>query len=229
VVREDGQFLSQRNYPKLALARALIEADGSLVLSATGRPNLHVAVPEGGERRSVTVWNDTFDAVTADQRAAEWFTDFLGTPCRLVFMDENSCRPVARKYGREGDVVSFADAAPLLLACDVSLADLNRRLAHPLEMSRFRPNVTVDGHVPWEEDDWKMIRLGDVPFEVTHRCARCVVTTIDQESGEKSSDGEPLKTLARFRRDADGVYFGQNLLPRGVGVIQLGDAVEVIG
>ena len=70
--------------------------------------------------------------------------------------------------------------------------------------------------------------MGNVEFEVTHRCARCVVTTIDQDTGEKSGDGEPLKTLATFRRDSGGVYFGQNLVPRGAGTIAIGDEVEVL-
>ena len=124
--------------------------------------------------------------------------------------------------------MSFADAVPLLLATDASLVDLNRRLARPLPMSRFRPNVTVDGDEPWEEDRWKIVRMGNVEFEITHRCARCVVTTIDQDTGEKSGEGEPLKTLATFRRDSDGVYFGQNLVPRSVGTIAVGDEVEVL-
>ena len=95
-------------------------------------------------------------------------------------------------------------------------------------MSRFRPNITVDGATPWEEDDWKRLRVGSVEFEMTHRCARCVVTTIDQDTLEKAGDGEPLKTLATFRRDSGGVYFGQNLVPRSRGVIRVGDPVEIL-
>jgi len=116
----------------------------------------------------------------------------------------------------------------LLLATEASLADLNKRMNRSLPMSRFRPNVTIDGETPWEEDQWKRICIGELEFEVTHRCARCVVTTVDQQTGVKDPDGEPLKTLATFRRDADGVYFGQNLIPRLLGTIRVGDRVSVI-
>jgi hypothetical protein len=228
VVDQSGKFLTQRSHPKLALVSASVHTDGSIELDAPGMPHLRVAIPDAGERQSVTVWDDTFEAAVGPPEAARWFSHCLGLICGLAYMDQATRRPVAPTYGQPGDVVSFADAVPLLLATDASLSDLNRRLTRPVPMLRFRPNVTVDGHEPWEEDRWKIVRMGNVEFEVTHRCARCVVTTIDQDTGEKSGEGEPLKTLATFRRDADGVYFGQNLVPRGAGTIAIGDEVEVL-
>ena len=228
VADQNGQFLSQRSHPKLALVSAAVEADGSIGLDAPGMPHLHVTVPVGKERLTVTVWDDTFEAASGGSQAARWFAHYLGFPSQLVYMDQLSHRPVAAAYGQPGDVVSFADAVPLLLATDASLVDLNRRLAQPLPMSRFRPNVTIAGSEPWEEDRWKLVRIGKVDFEVTHRCARCVMTTIDQDTCEKSGDGEPLKTLATFRRDENGVYFGQNLVPRNTGTIAIGDPFEIV-
>lgn len=228
VVDEHGQFLSQRSHARLALVSAAAQSDGSITLDAPGMPSLHVAVPAGTPRRTVTVWDDTLDAAVGDPTAGQWFSEFLGSTCQLVYMDQASLRPVAPAYGRPGDVVSFADAAPLLLATEASLADLNQRMARPLPMSRFRPNVIVAGNQPWEEDQWKLLRIGNVEFEVTHGCARCVMTTIDQDTSDASSDGEPLKTLATFRRFPDGVHFGQNLIPRTMGTISVDDAVEVI-
>ncbi len=227
VVDAAGQFLQQRVMPSMALMETVLREDGSLAVDAPGMPPLSIAVPEGQRRQSVTVWGDTLSAAEAGPEAAAWFAKYLGCDCRLVYMDQDAQRPVAAEYGQTGDVVSFADAAPLLLASDVSLADLNTRMAKPLPMSRFRPNVTVDGDVPWGEDQWKRIQIGDVEFEVTHRCARCVVTTIDQQSGVKEPGGEPLKTLATFRRDDHGIYFGQNLIPRTFGTIHFGDKVTV--
>jgi uncharacterized protein YcbX len=188
---------------------------------------LRIDVPSGADRLPATVWGDRVNAACAASSASDWLSKYFGISCRLAFMDQRAHRGVAAEYGRQGDVVSFADAMPLLLATDVSLADLNRRLKEPLCMSRFRPNVVLDGDVPWEEDGWKQLQIGEVEFEATHRCARCVVTTIDQTTGEKSSDNEPLKTLATFRRDSEGVYFGQNLVPRGSGTIRVGDDVTV--
>jgi uncharacterized protein YcbX len=226
VVDEQGQFLQQRVQPKLALVRTVPEPNGTLWVEAPGMVSLHILPPTGEDRLSATVWNDTVDAASAGAQASAWFSEYLGLPCHLAFMDDVAHRPVAPEYGAEGDQVSFADAMPLLVATDASLADLNQRMEKPLPMSRFRPNVVVDGAQPWDEDNWKRLRIGEVKFEVTHPCARCVVTTIDQQTGEKDGSGEPLKTLATFRRDSDGVYFGQNLVPRSTGTIRVGDEVE---
>ena len=228
VVDQHGQFISQRSHPKLALVTTVRLPDGAIDAAAPGMQPLRIGIPSSVERLTAVVWDDTVDAACAGSEAAAWFSEFVGVACRLAYMDQAAHRPVATQYGQDGDVVSFADAAPLLMATDASLADLNRRLRRPLPMSRFRPNVTIDGTDPWEEDRWKRLRIGNVEFEVTHRCARCVVTTIDQETGEVSADGEPLKTLATFRRDSAGVHFGENLVPRGVGTIEVGDQVVVL-
>jgi uncharacterized protein YcbX len=152
----------------------------------------------------------------------------MGVPCQLVFMDDEATRPVVPEYGKAGDVVSFADAMPLLLATRASLADLNRRLENQLPMNRFRPNIVIDGGKPWFEESWQGVRIGDVEFEVTHPCLRCAVTTIDQQDGKKSGDGEPLKTLASFRRTEAGVSFGVNLAPRSSGTLHVNDPVSVV-
>ena len=185
-------------------------------------PPLHVTVPTGKQRLAVTVWGDRVDAASAGPEAAAWFSKLLGLPCQLAFMDQIADRPVRSSHGCPGDRVSFADTMPLLLASEASLADLNRRLSQPVPMARFRPNVVVDGVQPWSEETWKRLRIGQIDFEGTHPCVRCVVTTIDQQSGEKVPDGEPLKTLATFHRSADGVCFGLNLAPRGTGTIRVG-------
>ncbi len=227
VVDADGNFLQQRVLPSMALIQTVQQCEGALWIDAPGMPRLRVAPPTGDERKLVRVWRDSLSAAVAGQEANRWLSDYLGLECQLVYMDQAALRPVSSEYGQEGDIVSFADAMPLLLATEASLADLNRRLDRAVSMSCFRPNVTIDGDEPWEEDQWKRIRVGDVEFELTHPCARCVVTTIDQQSGAKSSDGEPLRTLATFRRGPDGVYFGQNLVPRTPGTIRVGDAVTI--
>ncbi len=227
VVNQQGQFLQQRMHAKLAIVRTALPDDGGLLVNASDMEPLSVVPPVGQQRGAATVWSDTVDAADAGDEAAAWFSQFLGLPCRLMFMDKAASRPVEPQYGREGDVVSFADALPLLLTTEADLTDLNRRLERPLPMSRFRPNLVVDGDAAWADDDWKRLRVGEVEFEITHPCARCVVTTIDQETGQKSPDGEPLKTLATFRRGEKGVLFGQNLAPRSGGVIRVGDEVNV--
>lgn len=227
VVDADGSFLHQRIHPRLALVETELSADGGLKVTGPGISPLQVARPAGDQRRRVTVWQDTFTAADAGLEAARWFSDVVGVPCHLTYMDQAADRPVAADYGQPGDVVSFADALPLLVTTEASLADLNRRLGQPLPMSRFRPNLVVGGSEAWEEDQWQHVYIGETHFEVTHPCARCVVTTIDQQTAERDRDGEPLKTLATFRRRDGNVYFGQNLNTRSTGAVRVGDEVRV--
>ena len=228
VVDEGGQFLHQRIRAKLALVKTTLADGDELLLDAPGMSQLHVDRPDGSQRLDVGVWSDTVGAADAGAEAAAWFSQFVGAPCHLVFMDAAATRPVAPEDGQAGDVVSFADAMPLLLASEASLADLNVRMENPLPMNRFRPNVVIDGDEPWIEESWKRLRIGDVDFEVTHPCLRCVVTTIDQQTGQKSGDSEPLRTLTSFRQTEDGVCFGVNLVPRSRSMVSVGDPVTVL-
>lgn len=228
LVDQYGQCLHQRTQPRLATVKGDLQPDGGIAVATAGMDLIHIACPDGRLRSSVTIWSDEVNAADAGDQAAAWFTQFLGITCRLLFMDAHAIRPVAAPYGKDGDVVSFADGIPLLLASEASLADLNGRLENPLPMNRFRPNVVVDGQQPWVEEQWKRVRIGDIEFEVTHPCVRCVVTTVDQKAGEKSADREPLKTLATFHQSDDGVCFGVNMTPRGSGVIRLSDPVTVL-
>jgi uncharacterized protein YcbX len=131
-------------------------------------------------------------------------------------------------HSQTGDEVSFADAFPLLLISRAALDGLNARLAKPVSMLRFRPNLVVEGVAAHAEDGWKRIRIGEVEFDVAKACTRCVFTTVDPMRGERDPDGEPLRTLIGYRRTADGVTFGQNLIPRSAGSVRVGDAVEVL-
>ena len=175
---------------------------------------------------SVTIWEDRCNAVTADPAAAEWFTGFLGTPCRLVRMPASTVRQVDLGWAVEGDRVGFADGFPFLLISQSSLDELNRRLDEPVPMDRFRPNVVVEGGEPFAEDGWAHVTMGEVGFRVVKPCARCVITTTDQLSGERGR--EPLRTLATYRRFGNKVLFGQNLIHNGTGVVRIGDSCEVM-
>lgn len=235
LVDAEGRQLTQRQQRTLALAHAEERADGGLVCTAPGREPLTVEVPASGETITVEVWGDKVEAVPAGPAAAEWFSGYLGIECRLAHLDApEKRRPIDPDYSRPGDTVSFADGFPLLLTTASSLDALNSLIAQgdhadegPLPMNRFRPNVVVDGTAPWAEDDWQQIRIGEVVFEVAKPCSRCVVTTTDQRTAERGK--EPLRTLARHRRFGDRLVFGQNLIPRGVGTIRIGDPFEILG
>jgi hypothetical protein len=177
---------------------------------------------------TVTVWRSTLPAATATETAALWLSDILGRPCHLVFMADPASRPVDPAYAQPHDTVSFADGFPVLLASTASLDDLNTRLANPVPIGRFRPNLVVSNAVPWAEDAWRRIRIGDVVFRLPKPCTRCIVTTVDQQTGERPDPQEPLRTLATFRRGAGGVMFGQNMVPEAPGRISVGDTVHVL-
>ncbi len=111
-----------------------------------------------------------------------------------------------------------------------SLRALQQRCPASVKMEQFRPNLVVSGASAWEEDSWKVIRIGDVVFDVVKPCSRCIFTTVSPEKGQKHPAGEPLKTLQSFRtaQDNGDVDFGQNLIARNSGVIRVGDEVEIL-
>jgi len=221
VVDTEGRFVSQRAQP--ALARISQEIDGGLLrLTAHGMPVLEVQEePAVASPRPVTIWKDTVLAESTGPRAARWFSNYLGAGFELVRMPETSVRRVDPRYSDDADRVGFADGFPFLLLSEGSLDGLNRRLERPVPMDRFRPNIVVGGCDPHAEDSWSSVRIGEVSFRVVKPCARCVITTTDQLTGERSP--EPLRTLATYRRQGGGVMFGQNLIHDGPGVIRVGD------
>lgn len=120
--------------------------------------------------------------------------------------------------------LSFADGYPYLLANEASLRDLQQRCPASVSIEQFRPNLVVTGAAAWDEDSWKVIRVGEVVFDVAKPCSRCIFTTVSPERGQKHPSGEPLETLKRFRtaQDNGDVDFGQNLIARNSGVIRVG-------
>ncbi len=228
LVDKNGIFMTGRRFPMLTEFFTEI-VDNALIVRATGREDLNLPLPDFAvEQFPVRIWRDQVDAVKVCPEANAWFSEFLGSECRLVYMPDGSKRATDPIYSRVGDVVSFADAYPILLVSDASLADLNNRLDTPVSMQRFRPNLVVSGSEPYEEDNWQRIRIGTVEFDGVKNCSRCVFTTIDPETGEKHPAAEPLKTLMDYRRTGNGAFFGQNLIPRGLGNIKTGDAIEVL-
>jgi uncharacterized protein YcbX len=219
LVDADGRFVTQREEPRLATVEVAGTRDG-LVIHAEGR-RIEVPIPPAATGATeVTIWRDTVPALPTESR-------IFGL--RLVYLADPQARRVNPAYGMPADRVSFADGYPLLLASEASLADLGARMPAPLPMNRFRPSVVVAGAPPWAEDRWRRIRIGGVRFRIAKPCDRCIVTTTDQMTGARgAAAGEPLRTLATFRRRGSGVFFGQNMIPDDTGPIRLGDPVEVL-
>jgi uncharacterized protein len=226
VTDQSGGFLSQRSHPRLALVTPSIRGD-TLRVDAPGSPVLELPLhPFETVTTSVTVWDDTCPATWAGEPAARWFSEVLETDCNLVHMADRHVRPADTTFAPPGTRVSFADGFPFLLISEESLADLNRRLADPLPMNRFRPNLVVAGGEPYAEDVWKRIEIGGIGLRVVKPCGRCVVTTTDQDTGERGQ--EPLRTLATYRRRDGLVMFGQNVVHESTGRLGLGDKVQIL-
>jgi uncharacterized protein len=227
LVDADGGFLTQRRHPVLALVSLADADDGAYEVMAPGRPALRLPRewPDGQTVR-VKVWQDQVDAAAVPDELGGWFADYLGFACRLVYMAEHQHRAVPNDAAAFDDEVGFADAAPLLLTTEASLADLNSKLRTPVTMTRFRPNLVIDADSAFVEDSWRYIKVGQAELEVAWPSTRCVLTTVDPATGIKDGGGEPLKTLRSYRRSSAGVMFGQNLLPRRCGRVRVGDAVE---
>ena len=231
LVDANGKFVTGRQQPRLTLIRAQPLENG-LRLSAPDMPDIDLAAPSTGTRIESAVWGAPVNPLLADDAAHDWISAYMRAPHRLVHMDAACARPMKAKYdgryGNDDDEVSFADGFPLLLISQAALDQLNTKLAAPVPMLRFRPNLVVAGTAPHAEDQWKRIRVGAIEFDVLKPCVRCVFTTVEFERGAFDPTGEPLRTLLKYRRGAEGVTFGQNLIPRGRGIVRRGDAVEVL-
>jgi uncharacterized protein YcbX len=226
VVDLAGRFLSQREFPRLALVRPVL-LPGALSLRAPGFAELRVPLePLEGPLVPVSVWAGATEARSVGPAAAQWLSRLLGFTCRVVYMPDTVVRPVDPEYGEPGDRVSFTDGFPFLIISEASLEELNRRLARPLPMNRFRPNLVVGGCDPFEEDRWRVVRIGGLELRIVKPCARCVVTTTDQETAERGT--EPLRTLATFRNQGGKVLFGQNAIHRGTGRLEVGAPISVL-
>ena len=227
VVTPEGEFLTQREHPRLALVTPKL-VDGTLTLSAPGFDSMQLAVQSTGTPWPVNIWKSKdVHAIDQGEEAAGWFSDWLGKPVRLVHIADGYLRRINEKYVvSPDDHTGFADGYPILLISEASLQDLNSRLETPVPMNRFRPNLLVKGCEAFAEDTWKRIRLGEVELAVVKPCDRCVVTTIDKETLERSK--EPLKTLAKYRKHELGAIFGQNAIPLNEGRLRLGMKLEIL-
>lgn len=226
IVDEEGIFLSQRELPRLALIEPQAGA-GWLTLAGPGIAPVGLRAPAAGGRRArVRVWEDSVDALDGGEEAARWLSGFLDRPARLVYLPEDAGRRIAPAWVPEERYTHFGDGFPLLLITEASLAELNRHLAEPVPMNRFRPNLVVSGTGPFDEDGWQGFRIGQVAFRAVKPCSRCATTTVDQATGVRGR--EPLATLATFRRRGVEVFFGQNVVHEGPGSLAVGDAVHLL-
>lgn len=212
----------------MALLQVSLTADGLLI---TDKKNSEISIsipfePKSTLKKSVTIWEDTVEAQLVDDKVSQWFSEQLGMTCDLVIMPDSTQRRLKEKYAVNGESVSFADGMPYLLIGQSSLDDLNEKLENPVPMDRFRPNFVFEGGEEFIEDSWKEIQIGDAVFKITKPCARCVMTTVNQDDASKSK--EPLRTLASYRTVNGNVMFGQNMLLLSGQKVKIGDQIGPI-
>lgn len=221
VVDEQGEFVSQRELPRMALITPKLRFH-DVVLRAPGMLALHLAMDAVEEPMKVRVWDDEVDAYDMGNVAAQWFTDFLGQKLRLVRFDPDFRRLSSMKWtGGVQAPNQFADGFPVLVASEASLSLLNERLAAgghaAVGMERFRPNVVLADVQAHDEDRLDVLHIvtgqGEVQLKPVKPCARCPIPNVDPATALSSP--EVGDTLQGYRQDArlnGAVTFGMNAI-----------------
>jgi uncharacterized protein YcbX len=247
LIDDSGQKITAREVARLLRFRAEILGEHTIRISDRDGASILAAAPLGADRVPVAYSRQRYARLAAGG-VNDWLTDRIAMPVRLIWQDDPTVRTLAEdKGGIRGEHLSLADAGPLLLASEASMAQLNAWIradadlpdvsdldpanlstgtgaGQALDIVRFRPNVVIDGEEPFAEDDWPTVQIGSLRFRTTMVCDRCVMTTIDPIT--LAGGKEPIRTLARHRRWDRKTWFGTRLVPLGTGTICVGDAVE---
>lgn len=233
LVDANGRFISQREHATLACLHCIARETGFRVTDV--RDGAYIDLPwslQDGTNASAEVWGDVVEVLHAPMEVSAWFADKLGVACSLTYMPERSHRPIDPTYAQ--GITALNDGFPYLIVSTASLEDLNTRIVAnggaAVTMERFRPNMVIDGGAAFQEDGWREIAIEGARFAVVKPCARCVITTTDQRTGERGK--EPLRTLATFRRRKgnDGevkVDFAMNAVALHGDLVRVGDLVTV--
>lgn len=223
LVSPTGEFITGRSHPQLTQVKIEFSKQGLLV-SAPNQPNFYIQSTQfSNQSLTVNIWEDELQAQHCHHDYDQWFSQFLGLECQLVYFSTASQRVVKNRSSQ----VSFADGYPLLLINQASVDQLNARLDEPVSALHFRPNLVIKGDFPFVEDSWARIKIGEVEFEVSKPCSRCTFTNVDPKTGHADLH-QPLKTLAQFRYHQGEIDFGQNLIPLNSGIIRAGDEIKVL-
>jgi len=247
LIDDSGQKITAREVHRLLGFRAEALGEDTIRISDRDGAGILAVAPIGADRVPVGHSRQGYARLAAE-RVNDWLSDRIAMPVRLIWQDDPTVRTLAEdKGGIRGEHLSLADAGPLLLASEASMAQLNVWIqadadlpdvpdldpadfrtgtgaSQALDIVRFRPNVVIDGEAPFAEDAWPTVRIGNLKFRTTMVCDRCVMTTIDPIT--LASGKEPIRTLARHRRWDRKTWFGTRLVPLGTGTICVGDAVQ---
>ncbi|MEO7851581.1 MAG: MOSC N-terminal beta barrel domain-containing protein [Rubrivivax sp.] len=219
VVDPNGEFVSQRELPRMALIQPTLRHD-DLRLRAPGMLALHLSFDRVEAPTRAHVWNDWVAAYDMGDLAAQWFTDFLGRSLRLVRFDIDQPRLSDSRWTAGLDAqTQFADAFALLVLSKASLDGFNRRLAldggTAVDMRRFRPNLVLDGIEAHDEDHIDELHIdtddGEVRLKLVKPCARCSIPDVDPDTAVFGhAVGDVLATYRADARVGGALTFGMN-------------------
>ncbi|HTE31828.1 MAG TPA: MOSC N-terminal beta barrel domain-containing protein [Chryseolinea sp.] len=225
LVDSDDVFLTQRDHPLMALFKLTIDEEKITITYKGDQAYLPLTQSINAVQRAVRIWDDVIMAYEVSDALTNWFTERMGMECHLMAFPEANPRQVDPDRVQPCEHVSLADAYPFMIIGQSSLDDLNKRLVEPVSIKRFRPNFVFTGGEAYEEDLWKDFTIGPNKFSGVKPCARCVLTTVDPETGSKGT--EPLRTLATYRKRNNKIFFGQNVVARERAFIRVGDVIRL--
>jgi uncharacterized protein YcbX len=222
LVDSAGRFISQHEAPKLAeIVPSLLPT--AIALRAPRMPvfKLPLSLGDGARVMEVEIRGHRGPAMVAGSDASDWFSDLLERACTLVWMPRGPLRRVDPTYASEDAYTAFTDGFPVALLSAASLSDLSARAKSVASVDRFRPNIVVEGAEPYAEDEWKRIRIGEVPFDVVKARAA--------GGGEQAEGDAVLGALASYRKRGEEIVFGRSCVHRELGMVRVKDIVEIEG
>ena len=226
LIDENGKFMTQRQYPEMALVDTKIENGELIFFHQKTKQTASIPIMKNyGVTLNTKVWSN-FCEVQKVEGIGEWFSKELGLRCHLVFFPTNNIRTKETGNGIIQNLTSLSDKSPVLITNEASLAELNSRLDEPIPMNRFRGNIKVAGTKAFEEDEWQSVKIGDAIFKTVEICGRCKLINVNHLTGEPTQ--EPLPTLSTYRKMDREIKFGMRMsceVKNADTVIRLGDTV----
>lgn len=220
---QEGRFISLREEHGMLNFRITSEEQGWRITYGDSG----ISIPRDwteGKRVSVRIWDDEVTAMEGKTVWSQWFSEKLERECRLVHMGHDARRMISDRWRLGDEEVSFADGYPYLIVNQESLDKLSETTGMLMDVRRFRPNLVLSGGGPFGELRYRRIRIGDAIFNGLKPCERCVVTTLDPETGAQGK--EPLRSLAAMKVDGK-VVFGQHASLHTAGRFSAGQPVEI--
>lgn len=244
IVNENQELVTARSFPKLVLVKPSVADKDTLVLSAPGSKDFSIKLgelrkdKEDMSTKNATIWESKVEVIDLGDEASQWITQVCqpetNGKLRLVYYPQTKCmRELRAKHKSYKDmdkkhIGALQDATSFMLLNETSLQDLNTKLDKSVEPTQFRPNIVIADAKPYDEDQWKFIRIGDKTIMKSLKpCTRGTFSAVDQKSGDHSKDGEPLKTLNSYRMKDGLPVMGINAGLFRKGEIKVGDEVYV--